>query len=71
MEGVEVTRSGRLFQTRAAATGKAWFLVSVCAMNGVHKNLLKLSSSNADQLMLAIQSVASLNVSQFIIIIIL
>jgi len=24
MEGAEVTRSGRLFQTRAAATGKAW-----------------------------------------------
>jgi len=23
-EGAEVTRSGRLFQTRAAATGKAW-----------------------------------------------
>jgi len=23
MEGAEVTRSGRLFQTRAAATGKA------------------------------------------------
>jgi len=54
MEGVEVTRSGRLFQTQAAATGKArspmvnsrvWLTISDEDNNNNH-NLYSASMSN-------------------------
>jgi len=35
-EGAEVTSSGRLFQTRAAATGKAFVGCTGCVRSSVH-----------------------------------